>query len=69
MSSAALGNYVDWGFMNGCSGKDPSVETHFLPDQDRAVAEINLRAQLKEEWTLRQKVTHVQPRSVLCIHC
>mmetsp|Transcript_8090 Transcript_8090/g.24049 ORF Transcript_8090/g.24049 Transcript_8090/m.24049 type:complete len:261 (-) Transcript_8090:658-1440(-) len=45
-------------------GKDPSVETHFLPDQDRAVAEINLRAQLKEEWTLRQKIIKNEPLEI-----
>ena len=32
------------------------METHFLPDKDRAAAEVNLRSQLKEEWMLRQQV-------------
>ncbi len=35
------------------------METHFLPDKDRAAAEVNLRSQLKEEWMLRQQVRPV----------
>ena len=38
------------------------METHFLPDKDRAAAEVNMRSQLKEEWMLRQQVRPVTER-------
>lgn len=37
-------------------GKDPSVHTDFLPDQERDAQEVAVRAQLRKEYELRQKV-------------
>lgn len=37
-------------------GKDPSAKTDFLPDREREAAEAAVRAQLKKEYELRQKV-------------
>jgi hypothetical protein len=42
-------------------GKDPSAKTDFLPDREREAAEAAVRAQLKKEYELRQKVG---PRSL-----
>ncbi len=39
-----------------CAGKDPRVETDFLPDKDREVEEAELRQKLAKEWELRQQV-------------
>jgi hypothetical protein len=36
-------------------GKDPTVETSFLPDKDREVAEKAMREQLKQEWLVKQE--------------
>lgn len=38
------------------AGKDPGVQTDFLPDKDREVEEEELREKLKLEWSLRQRV-------------
>lgn len=35
-------------------GKDPSVDTHFLPDRDREEADRRLRETLRQEWLKRQ---------------
>ena len=40
-------------------GKDPTVHTDFLPDQEREAQEIAVRAQLRKEYELRQKVTRL----------
>lgn len=45
-------------------GKDPTVETHFLPDRDRAAAETHLREQLKAEWALRQQIIKNEPLEI-----
>ncbi len=37
-------------------GKDPTVHTDFLPDQERDAQEVAVRAQLRKEYELRQKV-------------
>ena len=37
-------------------GKDPHVETGYLPDKDREAHEAQLREQLKKEYELRQQV-------------
>ena len=44
-------------------GKDPSANTDFLPDREREAAEAAVRAQLKKEYELRQKVGQ---NAVLC---
>jgi protein FAM50 len=36
-------------------GKDPTVETDFLPDRERERKEEELREQLKQEFLLRQQ--------------
>ncbi len=36
-------------------GKDPTVETSFLPDQEREMREHELREQLKREWIEKQE--------------
>lgn len=36
-------------------GKDPTVDTSFLPDRDREEEENKLRAQLREEWEDKQR--------------
>ncbi len=37
-------------------GKDPTVETDFLPDRERERREQDMRDQLKQEYLLRQQV-------------
>jgi len=39
----------------GKFGKDPTVNTDFLPDKDREIAEAKLRAKLTEEWVKHQE--------------
>lgn len=36
-------------------GKDPTVDTSFLPDRDREEQENRLRAELREEWEEKQR--------------
>lgn len=36
-------------------GKDPTVETSFLPDKDREIKERAQREQLKQEWLAKQE--------------
>lgn len=40
-------------------GKDPTARTDFLPDKEREAEEAAVRAQLKKEYELRQKVCPV----------
>lgn len=35
-------------------GKDPTVDSHFLPDRDRELAKEALRDQLRKEWVEKQ---------------
>ncbi len=37
-------------------GKDPTARTDFLPDKEREAEEGAVRAQLRKEYELRQKV-------------
>jgi protein FAM50 len=39
----------------GRFGKDPTVETSFLPDKDREIRERAQREQLKQEWLAKQE--------------
>ena len=41
-------------------GKDPHVDTEFLPDRDRAKKEEDLRKQIQQEYELRQQVRFPQ---------
>ena len=36
-------------------GKDPTVETSFLPDKDREIREQQLREELRKEWEAKQE--------------
>lgn len=54
----ALGGVV------GGVGKDPSVNTSFLPDRAREAAEAAERARLREEWLAQQAALKAQPLQV-----
>lgn len=45
-------------------GKDPSVQSDFLPDRDRERQEEELRQALKREWALRQAVVKAEPLEI-----
>ena len=45
-------------------GKDPSVETDFLPDKDREKEEEMLRAELEKEWLLKQEAIKAEPLTI-----
>ena len=47
-------------------GKDPTAKTDFLPDKEREAEEEAVRAQLRKEYELRQKVRPVQCKAGLC---
>lgn len=42
-------------------GKNPAVDTNFLPDREREAAEERLRQQLRKEYELRQQVCKAGP--------
>ena len=46
-------------------GKDPTARTDFLPDKEREAEEEAVRAQLKKEYELRQKVCSSQLRKTV----
>ncbi|CAG2188422.1 FAM50 [Mytilus edulis] len=45
----------DWGGNSIFTGKNPDVDTSFLPDRDREEEENKLREQLREEWATKQE--------------
>ena len=47
-------------------GKDPTARTDFLPDKEREAEEEAVRAQLRKEYELRQKVRPVHRKAGLC---
>lgn len=53
--TAKLGKTGSGGILFGRVGKDPTVETDFLPDKERERKEEDLRQQLKQEFLLRQQ--------------
>lgn len=48
----------------GKLGKDPTVDTDFLPDADRERQAEELRQQLKKEWELRQMAIKNEPLTI-----
>ena len=46
-------------------GKDPTVDTRFLPDKDREQREQEIRAQLEQEWSAEQARIQQEPLDVV----
>jgi protein FAM50 len=54
----------DSGKRNQSFGKDPKVDTTFLPDKEREEQEARERERLKEEWLKEQERIKAQPLSI-----
>ena len=50
--------------MYGRGGKDPTVETSFLPDRDRERTERLERERLKQEWAEKQERLKAEPLDI-----